>query len=165
MTYWFHFIKPLTKGTEFGANVAIKFHQKNCYQLYKGKELKVTLSFYTICQEDFCLYWAVKMLIFLAALAKITNQPKSKQITFHKGDFYVPQVSINCLTCPKGVKYKQISNEQAVPYALCNMPVRSTLLSIGTKAAFRSAMKWTPKLPECRNSVSLDVWRRGLLYT
>jgi hypothetical protein len=46
---------------------------------------------------------------FLAVGAEIRNKPKSIQITFHKGDFYAPQVSTNCLACPKGVKYKQIS--------------------------------------------------------
>jgi hypothetical protein len=48
---------------------------------------------------------------FLATWAEITGQPKSKQIIFNRGGFYVPQVSINCLACPKGIKYKQISNE------------------------------------------------------
>ncbi len=47
------------------------------------------------------------MLISKAVWAEITNQPKSKQITFHRG-------FINCLACPKGVKYKRISNEQTV---------------------------------------------------
>jgi hypothetical protein len=36
-------------------------------------------------------------------------------------EFYEPQVSKNCLTCPKGVKYKLISNELAV----CNIRVFS----------------------------------------
>ncbi len=36
---------------------------------------------------DIRLYWAVRMLIFLAALAETTYQPKSKQITFHREDF------------------------------------------------------------------------------
>ncbi len=39
------------------------------------------------CSLDIRLYWAVKMLIYWAAWAEITNQPKSKQITFHRGDF------------------------------------------------------------------------------
>jgi hypothetical protein len=50
---------------------------------------------------------------FLATWAEITNSPKVNKFPFTEG-FYVPQVSINCLACPKGVKYKQISNEQAV---------------------------------------------------
>jgi hypothetical protein len=29
--------------------------------------------------------------------------------------FYLPQVTINCLACPKGVKYRRISNKQAGP--------------------------------------------------
>jgi hypothetical protein len=37
---------------------------------------------------------------------KQTNYPSQRR-------FYVPQVSINCLACPKGIKYKQISNKQA----------------------------------------------------
>ncbi len=53
------------------------------------------------------------MLIFLAARAEITNQPKSKQIAFHRGDFKYHRFSINWFACPKGVKYKQISNKQA----------------------------------------------------
>ncbi len=36
--------------------------------------------------------------------------------------FYVPQVSINCLACPKGVKYKRISNAQAVVIRNCLSP-------------------------------------------
>ncbi len=51
------------------------------------------------------------MLIFLAAWAEITNQPKSKKFLSKRG-FHVPHVSINCLACPKGVKYKLISNKQ-----------------------------------------------------
>jgi hypothetical protein len=35
----------------------------------------------------YCLYWAIKMLIFWAAWAEITNQPKNKQMTSHRGDF------------------------------------------------------------------------------
>jgi hypothetical protein len=41
------------------------------------------------------------MLIFLAALAEITNQPKSKQNTYYRGGFYVQQVSVSCLAFPK----------------------------------------------------------------
>ncbi len=30
--------------------------------------------------------------------------------------FFLPQVYINCLACPKGVKYKQVSNKQTVGF-------------------------------------------------
>ncbi len=58
------------------------------------------------------------MFIFSAVWAVITNQSESKQITLipQKG-FYSPQISTNCLACPKGVKYKRISNKQAVSFA------------------------------------------------
>jgi hypothetical protein len=46
---------------------------------------------------------------FLADWAEITNQSKSKQITF-----YVSNIYINRLACSKGIKYKQISNEQGL---------------------------------------------------
>jgi hypothetical protein len=39
---------------------------------------------------------------------------QNKQISSHRGDFFAPQVSINCLACPKEAKNNQISNEQAV---------------------------------------------------
>jgi hypothetical protein len=46
------------------------------------------LKFYgTPCLLDISFNWAVTMLILLATWVEITNQPKSKQITFHKGDF------------------------------------------------------------------------------
>jgi hypothetical protein len=37
----------------------------------------------------------------------LTNYPPQR-------GFYVPQVSINCLACPKGFKYKLISDAQAI---------------------------------------------------
>jgi hypothetical protein len=41
------------------------------------------------------------MLAFLAAWAEITNQPKSKQITFHRGDFMYHGFLLTALLAPK----------------------------------------------------------------
>jgi hypothetical protein len=71
-------------------------------------------SVLTPCVLDIHLYLAVMILIFLATWAEITNQPKSKQITFHRGDFMYHIFFMNCLVCPRGVKYKWISNNQTV---------------------------------------------------
>jgi hypothetical protein len=46
-----------------------------------------TPCFPTSCSLDILLHWAVKVLIFRAAWAEITNQPKSKQITCQRGYF------------------------------------------------------------------------------
>ncbi len=62
------------------------------------------------------------MLIFLAAWAEITNKPKSKQITFHRGDYMYHRFQ-NCLAYLKGVKFKRISNVEAVLYA-CSLDIR-----------------------------------------
>ncbi len=51
---------------------------------------------------------------FWAAWAETTNQPTSKQITFHRRDFMHHVFFMNCLAFPKGVKYKRISNKKAV---------------------------------------------------
>ncbi len=52
----------------------------------------------------------------MAARAEITFWLKNtkREHWLYLMGFYVPKVSMNCLTCPKGVKYKSISNKQAV---------------------------------------------------
>jgi hypothetical protein len=42
---------------------------------------------HTACLLDICSNREINMLNFLAARAEITNLPKSKQITFHRGNF------------------------------------------------------------------------------
>ncbi len=58
--------------------------------------------------------------MFLGGSLCRNNKSARKRTNFlpHRG-FYVPQVSINCLACCEGVKYKQISNEKAVPRLNC----------------------------------------------
>ncbi len=52
-----------------------------------------------------------KVLFFWLPGQKQQSSPKSKQI-FPQRRLYVPQVSINCLACPKGVEYALISDAQ-----------------------------------------------------
>ncbi len=73
---------------------------------------------YTACSLDIRLYWAVKMLIFFCYLGRYNRYSLKINNFLPQRRFYVPQVSINCLDCPKGVKYKRISNAQAVNQAV-----------------------------------------------
>ncbi len=52
------------------------------------------------------------MLIFLATWAEIINSPKINKFPSTEE---ITTCFIDCLACPKGVKYKRISNQQAVP--------------------------------------------------
>jgi hypothetical protein len=49
-------------------------------------------------------------------MQKQHSSPKVNKLlsTEKKKVFYIPQVSINCLACPKGVEYEIISDAQAV---------------------------------------------------
>jgi hypothetical protein len=77
---------------------------------------------------DIHLFPAVKIVLF-GCWGEITNQPKSKQITFHREDFAY-QVLRNYLACPHGVKYESISEAHTVDtlnnylpdYFLINFP-------------------------------------------
>jgi hypothetical protein len=61
---------------------------------------------------------------FLTALAENANQPsKINKLSSTEG-FFVPQVSMNCLACSKGVKY-----EQRVPQRGVRVPQNFELMS------------------------------------
>jgi hypothetical protein len=47
-------------------------------------------------------------------LGRNNTAAQKKTHSFPQRWSYVPQISINCLACPKRVKYNQISNKQAV---------------------------------------------------
>jgi hypothetical protein len=66
----------------------------------------------TPCFLDISLYWAVKMMIFWAVWAEITHQPKRRQITIYR--VFLGTTGFYKLACPKGVKYKRLSNKLAV---------------------------------------------------
>ncbi len=55
------------------------------------------------------MIWAV-----WAAWEEITMLAQKYTNYLPQRRYYVPQVSANCLACPKGDKYEQISDKQAV---------------------------------------------------
>jgi hypothetical protein len=53
---------------------------------------------YTTCSLEIQV---VKMLCFLAAWAEVTNQPKGKQIAFHRGDFEYHRLLLTVWFAPR----------------------------------------------------------------
>ncbi len=90
--------------------------------LFNGKAMHMVSDW----QIKNCTYFLLVWYLFISSSpnvdslvtwVEITNWPKNKQIFPQRG-FYVPHLSINCLACPKGVKYKYEHHMSSQYFAL-----------------------------------------------
>jgi hypothetical protein len=75
----------MNKNVFFSSGINDEFESNQSHQLFVSNRIKGNVKYSLLIKCSFTL--VNQNIDFLAARAEITNQPKSKEITFHRGGF------------------------------------------------------------------------------